>query len=129
MSQDPIEAMWGRALGVLVRADQRQREAFRPVQTGWEPPVDLLETADALIIVVALPGVRADDVELVIGGGALAVVGHRRVPARLGGARVHRMELPYGRFERRVVLPPGRYELSEHDLLDGCLTVTLRKLV
>jgi HSP20 family molecular chaperone IbpA len=38
------------------------------------------------------------------------------------------MELPYGRFERRVALPPGRFELSGRDLVDGCLTVTLRKL-
>jgi HSP20 family molecular chaperone IbpA len=128
MSQDPIDAMWSRALGVLVRAEHRNRQAFRPVHVGWEPPVDLLETDNALIIVAALPGVRTADVELVIGAGALAIIGQRRLPPGLGGARVHRMELPYGRFERRVALPPGRFELSGRDLVDGCLTVTLRKL-
>ena len=38
------------------------------------------------------------------------------------------MELPHGRFERRVTLPPGRYELVRRELVDGCLTVILRKL-
>lgn len=128
MPRDPTEAMWTQALGVLARADRLHREVFRPAQLGWEPPIDLLETEDALMIVAALPGVRAADVDLVIGGGELAIVGQRQLPAGLRSARVHRMELPHGRFERRVVLPPGAYELSGRDLVDGCLIVTLRKL-
>jgi hypothetical protein len=38
------------------------------------------------------------------------------------------MELPYGRFERRVALPAGEYELVRRDVADGCLTVVMRKL-
>ncbi len=128
MARDPTEAMWTQALGALARAERLHRQVFRPVSAGWEPPVDLLETEDALVIVAALPGVRAADVELVIGGNELAIVGQRRVLAGLRAARVHRMELPHGRFERRVMLPPGAYELSGRDLQDGCLVVTLRKL-
>lgn len=128
MPRDPTEAMWTQALGALARAERMHREVFRPVPLGWEPPIDLLETEDALVIVAALPGVGVDDVELVIGGGELAIVGQRRLPAGLREARVHRMELPHGRFERRVGLPPGTYELSGRELRDGCLVVTLRKL-
>ena len=128
MAHDPTDAMWTQALGALARADRLHREVFRPVPAGWEPPVDLLETDDSLVIVAALPGVQAPDVELVIGAGELAIVGQRRQPAGLRAARVHRMELPHGRFERRILLPPGTYELSGRDLRDGCLVVTLRKL-
>lgn len=128
MARSPTDAMWTEALGALARADRLHREVFRPAPAGWEPPVDLLETEDALVIVAALPGVQTADVEIVIGGGELAIVGQRRLPSGLRMARVHRMELPHGRFERRVLLPPGAYELSGRDLHDGCLTVTLRKL-
>jgi len=120
--------MWADALAIVARADRLNREFFRPAPSGWEPPVDLLETADDLILVAALPGVRVADVELVIAGGELAIVGTRRLPALPGPTRIHRMELPHGHFERRVALPHGAYELSRRDLVDGCLTVVLRKV-
>ena len=128
MPRDMTEAMWTQALGALARAERMHREVFRPLASGWEPPVDLLETEEALIIMAALPGVAAADIEIVIGGGELAILGQRRLPASLRAARVHRMELPHGRFERRIALPPGAYALSGRELLDGCLVVTLRKL-
>jgi HSP20 family molecular chaperone IbpA len=120
--------MWADALAIVARADRLHREFFRPAPSGWEPPVDLLETEDELILVAALPGVRVADVDLVIGGGELAIIGLRRLPALPGSTRIHRMELPHGQFERRIALPPGSYELSRRDLVDGCLTVVLRKL-
>ena len=57
MPRNPTEAMWTQALSALARTERLHREAFRPAPRGWEPPVDLLETDDALIIVAALPGV------------------------------------------------------------------------
>lgn len=120
--------MWAEALALLARADRQRREFFRPAGTGWEPPVDVLETEIELVIVVALPGVQAHEVELVIGNSELAIMGTRRWPQALRSARVHRMELPHGRFERRLGLPPGTFEIVRHDLVDGCLTIALRKL-
>jgi HSP20 family protein len=120
--------MWADALAIVTRADRLHREFFRPAPVGWEPPVDLLETQAELILIAALPGVCAADVELVISGGELAIIGMRRLSIPLGPTRIHRMELPHGRFERRVTLPRGGYELSRHDLVDGCLTVVLRKV-
>jgi HSP20 family protein len=128
MPRTAAELMWVDALRVVARADRLQREFFQPASAGWEPPVDLLETDAALILVVALPGVRAADVDLVIGGGEIAIIGIRRLPAIREPARIHRMELPHGRFERRVALPPGAFEVLRRDLADGCLTVVLRKL-
>jgi len=119
--------MWADALAIVARADRLHREFFRPAATGWEPPVDLLETPDELILIAALPGVRVADVELVVSHRELAIVGVRRLPALPGPTRVHRMELPHGRFERRIALPPGSYELVRRDLVDGCLTIVLRK--
>ena len=81
-----------------------------------------------LILIAALPGVRAADVELVVSHRELAIIGTRRLPALPGPTRVHRMEMPHGRFERRISLPPGTYELARRDLADGCLTIVLRKV-
>ena len=122
------EIMWADAIKRLARADRLNRDFFQPVSTGWEPPVDLLETETDLIIVAALPGVASDDTELVVSRGEIAIVGIRRLPAFARPLRIHRMELPHGRFERRVALPPGEYELTRRDLQDGCLIVNLRKL-
>jgi len=119
--------MWADALAIVARADRLHREFFRPAATGWEPPVDLLETPDELILIAALPGVRVADVELVVSHRELAIVGVRRLPVLPGPTRVHRMELPHGRFERRISLPAGSYELVRRDLVDGCLTIVLRK--
>jgi HSP20 family protein len=128
MARTAADMMWVDALAAMARADRLHKEFFRPSSPGWEPPVDLMETPGELILVAALPGVRAADIELVVGGGELAVIGIRRVPELRPPARIHRMELPHGRFERRLPLPPGRYELVRRDLADGCLTVVLRKL-
>ncbi len=128
MPRTAANLMWADALAIVARADRLHREFFRPAQSGWEPPVDLLETADELILVAALPGVRAADVDLVISGGELAIVGMRRLPVLPGRTRIHRMELPHGHFERRIALPPGAYELARRDLVDGCLTIVLRKV-
>jgi hypothetical protein len=57
------------------------------------------------------------------------VAGERPLPLPPGGAGViRRLETPHGRFERRIALPPGSYELRRRDLALGCLTITLRKL-
>ena len=59
---------------------------------------------------------------------------HRDV-FRPSGARrrtaclIRRLEMPHGCFERRIPLAAGRYELTRRELAQGCLTLTLRKLV
>lgn len=122
------DVMWAEAVTALARVDRLSRDFFRPDPNGWEPPVDLLETQTELVIMAALPGVSADEVEIVLHDSALAIVGTRRLPAFVQRARVLRMELPHGRFERRVAIPPGRYELTRRDITDGLLVVALRRV-
>ena len=49
------------------------------------------------------------------------------LPRELRTAIIHRLELPQGRFERRIRLPSGRYESVTVAVVDGCFTVTLKK--
>lgn len=129
MPPPDLEAwMWAEACEALARAERLQREFFRPgVKPSWEPPVDIFDTGDALWIVAALPGVAAPSVEIGVADGALTISGERRPPPQQRDATIHRIEIPRGRFERRIALPGGRYEMVRRDVRDGCLTLVLRR--
>jgi HSP20 family molecular chaperone IbpA len=124
--------MWSEACEMLARAERLHREFFRPVRSPtsaptWEPPVDVLETGREVLVLVALPGVDPDRIEVAIEGDELVVVGTRVLPPELRTAMIHRLELPQGQFARRVRLPAGRYSGVRRASLHGCLAVTLQK--
>jgi HSP20 family protein len=124
--------MWSEACEMLARAERMHRELFRPAgtharQAAWEPPVDVLETEHEVLALVALPGVDAEKVEAVIEDGELVIAGTRTYPPALRTAVIHRLELPQGRFFRRLRLPPGRYSTVRRVVADGCLVITLQK--
>lgn len=130
---DPRDLMWSEAVEMLTRAERLHREAFRPAHTRsrapcWEPPVDMLETERELLVLAALPGVDPQGISVAIDEGYLLIAGERRLPPQLRTATIHRLELPQGRFERQLALPPGRYEVTPPKMVDGCLAVILRKL-
>jgi HSP20 family protein len=115
-------------LAMLTRTDRLHREGFGSASGAWEPPVDVLETETDLLVVIALAGVAQEDVQVVFGHGELTVRGTRRWPCLERPARVYRIELPHGRFERRLPLPAGAYKLAGQEHKDGCLILTMRKL-
>jgi len=124
--------MWSEACEMLARAERMHRDLFRPgpsrtQQPAWEPPVDILETDSAVLVLVALPGVDPEKVEAVIEDSELVIGGTRAYPAALRTAIIHRLELPQGRFHRRLRLPPGRYSTVHRAAADGCLLITLQK--
>ena len=115
---------------MLLRAERMRREFFRPVgrqAVSWEPPVDILETAFEVLVLVALPGVAAERVEALIDDSDLLIAGVRVFPPELQTAVIHRLELPQGRFERRIRLPAGRYSDVRRSSVDGCLVIKLEK--
>lgn len=116
---------------MLARAERMHRELFRPTAgrpiPTWEPPVDVLETENEVLVLVALPGVDPDGVETVIEGAYLIVAGSRTLPPELATAVIHRLELPQGRFERRVRLPNGHYGAVRRAAVQGCVLITLQK--
>jgi HSP20 family protein len=127
MNRD-FDWMWSEACDSLARAERLHRQFFQPRRPGtWEPPVDILETEREVLLFFALPGVSIDKVEAIIDGADLVVAGVRVLPPQLRTAIIHRIELPQGRFERRVRLPAGRYRDILRAAADGCLVITLRK--
>lgn len=125
--------MWSEACEMISRAERLHREFFRPTGgvarlPAWEPPVDMIETEREVLVLVALPGVDPNQAEAVVDGNDLVVAGTRVLPPELRTAVIHRLELPQGRFERRVRLPAGRYSAVRRSTGDGCLVITLQKL-
>ena len=90
-----------RLVGELV-GERRGRETLRG---AWVPPVDILETADAIRIDVELPGLAAGDVEITVENGVLTVRGERAFRDAGEGETYHRVERAYGEFERSFQLP------------------------
>lgn len=116
---------------MLDRAERMQRQFFTHAQVAWEPPVDILETGDAIVMHVALPGVPADSVTIGLDPGGVTLSAARAFPCRGDTHNIHRIEIPYGRFERYIGLPLGDpyspLELAEKSLADGVLTLVFRK--
>jgi HSP20 family molecular chaperone IbpA len=130
--KDSDRWMFSEACEMLLRAERLHNQLFQPqarrlASPSWEPPADMLETESHIVIYVALPGVNQEHVELSIQGGELVIEGARVLPAELHNALIHRLELPQGRFERRISLPTGRYNQIAKNSVDGCLLITLRK--
>ena len=94
---------------------------------AWEPQVDVFETASGFHVVVALPGIRGEQVSLLIDENGLVLRTQREPAPPLGMVRVRRMEIPYGPFERRITLPRGRYVVREQRMVDGCLELLLAR--
>jgi len=119
---------------MIERAEQMHRQFFQPgfaaaPGASWEPPIDVFESERDLLIVVALPGVDSQDIEISSEADVLLVTGVRRLPAAARGTEIVRLEIPQGRFARRVRLPATRWELKRSTLVNGCLLLNLTKQV
>jgi HSP20 family protein len=63
----------------------------------WAPPVDIYERDDSLVLLVDLPGLERDDIDLQVEANSLTIQGARSRTAPVGGIRLER---PAGRFRR-----------------------------
>lgn len=131
-SVNRITWMWEEALHALEQAERRHRRfcglAGAPSsQPTWEPPADVLEIDGEVRVLIALPGVSPDAVSVQITPYGLLVTAERPLSAALERMRVRRLEIPYGRFERRIELASGQYVLTERRIVDGCLELRLAR--
>ena len=118
-------------VGLLYAALQEATEAENPLASGaWAPPVDLCETADAILLRVELPGVTSEQIKIGLCNTKLRIWGekkrrqaNRRIVSHLCSER------SYGKFNRVV---PLRWTINvrgaEAQLKDGILSIRLPKL-
>ena len=94
----------------------------------WEPPVDVHQRENELGVLVALPGVAPDRYEVTLEHAVLTVRGERSRSVSLSSGLILHLEIPYGRFERRIRLPEGEYQIVSMQLEHGCLRLQLARL-
>jgi len=130
-SRDPTTWMWAQACQFIEQAERLQRQFFHLGQAmarpAWEPPVDVFEDDQRIIVVVALPGVPPERVEASYDALGLLIRAERRIPVEEHGASILHLEIPYGYFERRIALPPVALEPGAREWVDGCLILTMLK--
>jgi HSP20 family protein len=99
-----------------------------PEVSSWQPHCDMVETDQAIIVEVELPGVTRKDVHVEVEGDVLRITGERRAATERRGRHYHYTERRYGRFERQLRLPRS----IDRDAIQarfhaGILTLTLPK--
>jgi HSP20 family protein len=100
--------------------------------TSWTPAVDMYETDAALVVLLDLAGVDPERTEVHAEPHLLRIRGLRRERHAAGGDEqsraYHALEIPYGRFERSVRLPPGLDTgAAQANYRDGLLEIVLPK--
>jgi HSP20 family molecular chaperone IbpA len=126
--------MWAEACQMLEQAERMHRQFFRPsgprgARTAWEPPVNVFEDEQSLQIVVALPGVAPENVEVLLDSSGILVRASCSLPFSGSAGAIRRLEIPYGYFERRIPLAAMSFEVVQRELVNGCLILTLRKVL
>jgi HSP20 family protein len=76
----------------------------RGLRRGYHPQVDVYRSDDppTLTVLMELPGVDPDDVQLIASPQALLIAGERRRPKDCG--HYQQMEIDYGPFQRKITL-------------------------
>jgi HSP20 family protein len=126
--KDPVFDRLERQMDDLVERLLR-RPTPAPYQRAWAPRLDVYGTADEYVAVLELAGVEVDEVTVEIEGAEVGITGFRSPCTHPDGSDPLQLEIPFGPFERRFVLPavvdPSR---ATAEFKDGMLTVHLPRL-
>lgn len=94
------------------------------------PTLDVLETDEAIEVLVDVAGIPREAIRVVFRDGVLLVAGEKAPPLADAPRSFHLVEREFGRFARAVRLK-GAFDIRESraTVRDGELSVVLRKLV
>ena len=92
------------------------------------PSVDMFETENEVVVKAALPGIKADQVDINVTGEVLTLKGETHEETDENGKSFHIREQRWGQFERSIVLPTAILaDKAKAEFENGILTVTLPK--
>ena len=108
-------------------------DAFtRPINLrdgGWSAPaVDLYQTQDEVVVKAALPGFKADEVQINVTGDVLTIRGEMKHEEEQKDKAWHIREQRWGSFERSIGLPTAVVsDRADANFENGILTITFPK--
>jgi HSP20 family protein len=117
------------------RLQKTMDEMFRQVnpmlvwpEHTWRPQMDIYETPEEVVVVGEMAGVLKEDLVLELDQRAVKISAKRREVSRVPGMRYHLAEIPYGSFERILLLPvPIDPEKVTASYTDGQLRIVMGK--
>ena len=96
--------------------------------SGWTPVLDLYDDKDSFSVMVELPGMKKEDIQLSIHDGVLTVSGERKHEYEAKEGETFRSERYFGKFQRSVTLPVAVDERKvKATYTDGVLHIDLPK--
>jgi HSP20 family protein len=108
-------------------ADFGFRTPWQP-RVGVFPPLNVSEDAENLFVRAELPGIKSEDLEIVVEGNTLTLRGERKLPPPSANVNYHRRERDSGVFRRIISLNTRvNPEKVEAHFKNGVLTVVLPK--
>lgn len=94
----------------------------------WNPPTDIYETQDSIVVKMELSGVRGENINVSVQNNVLTVEGERFEDSPVKKKKYHLMEIHYGTFLRAFKMPR---EISRNDIdanfKNGFLVITIPK--
>ena len=96
---------------------------------GWAvPAVDMYQTDNEVVVKAALPGMKAEDVQLNVTGEMLTIKGEIKQKEEVKEKAYHLREQRWGMFERSVILPTEVVaDKAKADFENGILTIAIPK--
>ena len=97
--------------------------------TAWSSPaIDMYQTDNEVVVKAALPGMKADEVQINVTGDILTLKGELKHEEEKKDRSWHVREHRWGAFERSITLPTGVIsDKAKADFENGILTITLPK--
>ncbi len=95
---------------------------------GVTPPIDVHETPDEIVVTAALPGVKAEDVDITMTGQSLVLRGELKADETVQREQYLYRERRHGTFSRSLQLPVRvEGDRAEATFEDGVLTLRIPK--
>ena len=104
----------------------RPSRALALIGDGIQPPIDMYQTPNEVVVKASLPGVKPEDVNITITGDNLSIKGETKAIQEVKREYYLYQEHHYGRFTRSITLPHAlQSDKAEAAFENGMLTLTI----
>lgn len=106
--------------------DADDQDAFTPDFINWQPLYDLYITQDEMVVTIEIAGLKPKDFSIYAATNYLIIDGIKKSHELLTKecCKFHNIEIPYGRFNRRIDFPvPVEAKQYQYNIDNGMLTL------
>ena len=102
----------------------RENPLLMPGESHWSPNTDIYETSKGVVVKMELAGVSQEQIEISCEGSTIIISGHREDHGLTEKTRCLQIEIPYGEFRRKIILPKDLdFDRISARLQDGFLII------